>query len=51
MIYDTARNVGANHKEAIKIERLSHDGMLYTNGGLYAEKAGIPYDIWRRMCK
>jgi hypothetical protein len=49
--YDEARNSGANHEEAKKIERLSHDGMLCRSGGLHAENAGIPYDVWRRCCK
>lgn len=48
--YDEARNAGANHEEAKKIERLSHDKMLCRDGGLYAEGAGIPYNIWRRCC-
>lgn len=48
--YDEARNSGANHEQAMKIERLSHDKMLCRSGGLHAENAGIPYDVWRRLC-
>jgi hypothetical protein len=48
--YDEARNAGANHEEAKKIELLSHNKMLCRDGGLYAEKAGIPYNVWRNLC-
>jgi hypothetical protein len=48
--YDKSRNNGATHKQAMEIERLSHDKMLCRDCGLYAEGAGIPYDIWRRCC-
>lgn len=48
--YDEARNSGADHKTAMIIERLSHDKMLCRNGGLHAENAGIPYNVWRRLC-
>ena len=48
--YDKARNSSATHKEAMKIEQLSHDKMLCRDGGLYAEGAGIPYNVWRRCC-
>lgn len=50
-IYDKARLFGVTHKQAMEIERLSHDKMLCRDGGLYAEGAGIPYDVWRRCCK
>lgn len=49
--YDEARNKGASHDEAKKIETLSRDGMFCKSGGLHAEGAGIPYDVWRRLCK
>jgi hypothetical protein len=48
--YDKARNSGATHKQAMEIERLSHDGMLCRSGGLHAEGVGIPYNVWRRCC-
>jgi hypothetical protein len=47
--YDIARNAGATHDEARIIGRLSRDGMLHSSGGLHAEKAGIPYDVWRKL--
>jgi hypothetical protein len=50
-IYNEARNKGASHEEAKRIEQLSHDGMLCRSGGLHAENSGIPYDVWRRCCK
>ena len=49
-IYDQARNNGASHTEAKQIERLHFDGMLCRNAGLHAEKSGIPFDLYRRMC-
>jgi hypothetical protein len=49
--YGEARNKGATHEEAKKIEKLSRDGMLCRDGGLYAECAGLSYGTWRRFCK
>ena len=47
--YDKARRAGASHEEAMKASRLAEDGMLFVNGGLHAEKAGLPYAIWDRL--
>jgi hypothetical protein len=48
--YDRARNAGADHKTVMIIEKLAHDKMLCANSGLYAENAGVPYNIWRKLC-
>lgn len=49
-IYDEARNAGATHEQAKKIEVLAFDRMLCRNGGLHAENAGVPYHVWRKVC-
>lgn len=47
--YDKARKAGATHQQAITVEHLAKLGLLFRDGGIHAEKAGIPYYVWKKL--